>query len=93
LKAVFPTYKTRHIVQDVVNSVKSAAIGTAMAAVSFIAIPMLGFQKAGIPGLVAGGLAGMLYAMIFAAVGFSHAAYQLVLGAMATPTTGSNLEG
>jgi hypothetical protein len=69
-----------------VNSVKSAAIGTAMAAVSFIAIPMLGFQKAGIPGLVAGGLAGTLYAMIFAAVGFSYAVYQLVLGAMATPS-------
>lgn len=86
VQLLFPTRQPRHVAEGAVNLAKSVATGLTMGVISFIALPLAGFRQNGVPGLIVGSLAGSLMSAALAVIGLANGAYQMVRGAVVTPT-------
>lgn len=85
LSLIFPTRQPRHVAEGALNLLKSVLAGFGMSLISFFAMPIAGFRTAGFPGLIAGGLAGTLYAALFSLMGMANGVWQMARGAIETP--------
>lgn len=65
---------------------QSVATGFVMGLASLIAMPVAGYKKGGLSGLLFGGIAGSLFSAVFSIVGLANGAYQMARGALETPS-------
>eukprot|EP00545_Synedropsis_sp_CCMP1620_P006954 CAMPEP_0119008788 /NCGR_PEP_ID=MMETSP1176-20130426/3934_1 /TAXON_ID=265551 /ORGANISM="Synedropsis recta cf, Strain CCMP1620" /LENGTH=694 /DNA_ID=CAMNT_0006961187 /DNA_START=297 /DNA_END=2382 /DNA_ORIENTATION=+ len=84
--SVFPTQRPRHVLEGLINAVKSVVMGTLIGVAAFLSVPIVAVQQQGWwPGLLVGGLAGSLVGAGMTLVGLGNGLYHVCVGTVKTP--------